>query len=97
VHGGGQEHEHGASKPEKLGSVHFQTSCSARAQPAFDRAVALLHSFDFARAIDGFDATLKKEPNRFRAIAGAAKAAAAGGDRSRTPIFRAAAEDLRAG
>ena len=56
-----QDHEHGAATPEKLGSVHFQTSCSASAQPAFDRAVALLHSFDFGRAIDGFNAALKAD------------------------------------
>src|SRR5207245_4973840 len=57
-----QEHEHGAAKPEKLGSVHFQTSCSESAQPTFDRAVALLHSFEFGRAIDGFTAALKADP-----------------------------------
>jgi len=35
-----------------------------------------------AEALAAFEATLKKEPNRFRAIAGAAKAAAAAGDRA---------------
>jgi hypothetical protein len=55
-----QEHTH-AAPPEKLGTVHFQTSCSPAAQPVFDRAVALLHSFDFSRAIDGFNATLKAD------------------------------------
>ncbi|HEV8345334.1 MAG TPA: hypothetical protein VGQ16_02105 [Vicinamibacterales bacterium] len=53
-----QQHEHGAAGTEKLGTVRFATSCSARAQPPFNRAVALLHSFDFARAVAGFDATL---------------------------------------
>ncbi len=52
-----QEHDHAATSVEKLGTVHFQTSCAAAVQPAFDRAVALLHSFDFGRAIDGFDTT----------------------------------------
>jgi hypothetical protein len=52
------QHEHGAAGPEKLGTVRFVTSCSAAAQPPFNRAVALLHSFDFARAVAGFDATL---------------------------------------
>jgi len=33
-----QEHEHG--KGEKLGAVHFATSCNAEAQKEFDRAVA---------------------------------------------------------
>ncbi len=57
------QNEHGASANEKLGTVVFATSCSADAQPLFNRAVALLHSFEFARAIEGFDATLKADPS----------------------------------
>ena len=37
----GQEHEHGSGSAEHLGTVSFATSCSAAAQPQFDRAVAL--------------------------------------------------------
>ena len=48
-----------ARRRRKLGSVHFATSCSAEAQPQFNRAVALLHSFEFAHAIEGFNATLQ--------------------------------------
>jgi hypothetical protein len=55
-----QEHEHGTG--EKLGAVHFDTSCSEAAQKTFDRAVTLLHSFEFGRAIQGFNATLKSDP-----------------------------------
>jgi hypothetical protein len=51
--------DHHAATAEKLGAVHFATSCSAAAQKPFDRAVALLHSFEFREAIDGFNATLK--------------------------------------
>ena len=58
-----QEHQHGATTSEKLGTVKFSTSCSAAAQPQFNRAVALLHSFEFAHAIDGFNATLKTDPS----------------------------------
>ena len=47
----------------KVGSVHFQTSCGAEAQPAFDRAVALLHSFEFPYAIEGFESVLKTDPS----------------------------------
>lgn len=54
-----QEHEHPAS--EKLGTVHFSTSCNQTAQKEFDRAVALLHSFQFARAIEGFQTALKSD------------------------------------
>src|SRR5215469_14883483 len=53
-----QEHEHHG---EKLGTVHFATSCNEPAQIEFDRAVALLHSFQFSRAIEGFRAALKPD------------------------------------
>jgi len=58
-----QEHEHGASKTGKVGVVSFATSCSAAAQPIFNRAVALLHSFEFGHAIEGFTAALKSDPS----------------------------------
>ena len=58
-----QEHEHSGLAGEKLGTVHFPTSCAARAQPAFDRAVALLHSFEFGTAIEAFDAALAADPS----------------------------------
>jgi tetratricopeptide (TPR) repeat protein len=48
---------------ENLGSVAFGTSCSSAAQPQFNRAVALMHSFQFARAIEGFHATLVSDPS----------------------------------
>ena len=43
--------------------MHFTTSCNPAAQQHFDRAVALLHSFQFSRAIDGFNAALKADPS----------------------------------
>ena len=58
-----QEHEHPAGPPEKLGTVHFATSCSEPARPQFDRAVALLHSFEFGSAIAAFDAALATDPS----------------------------------
>jgi hypothetical protein len=54
-----QDHPHGSG--EKLGAVHFVTSCNESAQKEFNRAVALLHSFQFSRAIEGFNATLGKD------------------------------------
>jgi hypothetical protein len=56
-HGLAQEHQH----DEKLGAVHFATSCNGAAQNDIDRAVALLHSFQFSRAIDSFNAALRKD------------------------------------
>jgi len=55
----GQEHEHAAG--EKLGTVHFATSCNAGAQEEFDRAAALLHSFQFSKAFQGFRGALKDD------------------------------------
>jgi hypothetical protein len=57
--------ERGGASPseEKLGTVRFATSCSAAAGPLFDRAVALLHSFEFARAIRGFEAAAAADPS----------------------------------
>ncbi len=45
-------HAHGA--PGELGTVDFAVSCSPVAQAEFNRAAALLHSFWFAPAIEGF-------------------------------------------
>jgi tetratricopeptide (TPR) repeat protein len=59
----GQQHEHGVLADEKVGTVSFATSCSADAQRLFNRTVALLHSFEFGRALDGFAATLKADPS----------------------------------
>jgi hypothetical protein len=55
-----QEHQHG-TRNEKLGTVHFATSCNSAAQKLFDHAVALLHSFEFSQAIGGFNDTLKAD------------------------------------
>jgi hypothetical protein len=58
-HSMAQEHQHGAG--EKLGAVHFATSCNDVAQKDINRAVALLHSFEFSRAIEGFNAVLGED------------------------------------
>ncbi len=55
----GQEHHHGVAR---LGHVHFATSCAPETQGQFDRAVTLLHSFEFSEAIDGFKETLQADP-----------------------------------
>ena len=57
-------HQHAAGAGhEQLGTVDFATSCSAAAKPVFNRAVALLHSFEFGDAIKGFSATLAADPS----------------------------------
>jgi hypothetical protein len=57
--GTAQEHQH--TDGEKLGEVHFATSCNEPAQRDFNRAVALLHSFQFSRAIEGFNGVLQED------------------------------------
>ncbi len=55
------QHGHGAPAG-RLGAVHFPTSCTPAAQPAFDRGVALLHSFWFSAAIESFQTALAADP-----------------------------------
>jgi hypothetical protein len=59
-----REAGHLAARPDsgRLGTVHFETSCSTAAQPQFDRAMALLHSFEFGQAISAFSATINTDP-----------------------------------
>ena len=49
--------------PERLGTVHFETSCAPAVTAKFDRAVALLHSFWFPAAIAEFNDVLKEDPS----------------------------------
>lgn len=48
---------------EKLGAVHFATSCAPATAGGFDRAMALLHSFEFGPAITAFNGVLAQDPN----------------------------------
>jgi hypothetical protein len=66
--------EHGESE-ERLGTVHFPTSCRADVQPRFDRAIAYLHSFAFTRANEGFRAVLAADSSCAMAYWGLAVAA----------------------
>ena len=49
--------------PEKLGKVSFPTSCDAKVQPSFERAVALLHSFSWQEGEKAFRGVLEADPN----------------------------------
>jgi len=48
---------------EKLGKVHFPVTCTSPAQQEFDRAVAMLHSFWYARAASTFSEVAKTDPS----------------------------------
>ena len=48
---------------ERLGTVHFETSCAPPVAEEFDHAIALLHSFEFPDAIAGFKKVLQDDPS----------------------------------
>src|SRR6266481_2093593 len=48
---------------EKLGTVSFPTSCSAEVQKKFERGVALVHSFEYAKADIQFQEVAAADPN----------------------------------
>ncbi|GAC1661351.1 MAG: hypothetical protein NVS9B4_13490 [Candidatus Acidiferrum sp.] len=56
-----QEHHHELSA-EEIGSVHFQTSCAKSVEFSFDRAVALLHSFQYEQARQAFNEIATQDP-----------------------------------
>jgi carboxylesterase type B len=43
--------------------VHFETSCAPAVALEFDRAVALLHSFEFGASIRGFERVIASDPS----------------------------------
>lgn len=56
-----QQHQHPTG--DRLGTVTFETSCAPSAADTFNRAMALLHSFEFGPAIEGFQSTLTVDPS----------------------------------
>ncbi|HEY4355922.1 MAG TPA: tetratricopeptide repeat protein [Acidobacteriaceae bacterium] len=73
----GMEHRHHDDAPmtiEKLGSVHFPTSCLPASQVSMERGVALLHSFGYAEAETQFTDLTKSDPACAMAHWGAAMA-----------------------
>jgi tetratricopeptide (TPR) repeat protein len=60
------DHIHG------LGHVHMDTSCSPSVSADFDRALAMLHNFWFARAVEAFKKVIQADPQCAMAYWGAA-------------------------
>jgi tetratricopeptide (TPR) repeat protein len=56
-----QHEQHAAGT--QLGTVSFQTSCAPSVAPDFNRAVALLHSFEFRDALATFNTVVEKDPS----------------------------------
>jgi tetratricopeptide (TPR) repeat protein len=55
------DHQHDAS--EQLGQVSFPVSCNAATQTQFNRALALLHSFQYVEAGQAFAEIAAREPS----------------------------------
>ena len=60
---------------DKPGNVNFSISCIAEAQPNFNRAVAMLHSFWFPQALNAFSEIAKAYPDCAMAYWGMAMSA----------------------
>jgi len=54
--------EHHNQGGGELGTVSFQTTCDQPLEAAFNRAVALLHSFEYDEARDAFATLAQKDP-----------------------------------
>ena len=63
------QHGHGS---EGVGTAHMDTSCAPAVQAQFDRALALLHNFWYARALTRFQEIQKADPDCAMAYWGAA-------------------------
>ncbi len=57
-----EHHDHKLST-EELGSIHFATSCVKSTQTEFNRAVALLHSFQYEQSRSSFVEVSKRDPH----------------------------------
>jgi tetratricopeptide (TPR) repeat protein len=57
---------------EGLGHVHMETACSPSVAASFDRALALLHNFWYARALAAFNEVTQADPECGMAYWGAA-------------------------
>lgn len=55
------EHHH-VLTAEEVGSVHFATSCTKAVALSFNRAVALLHSFQYEQARGAFSEVARRDP-----------------------------------
>src|SRR5436190_8380726 len=56
------EGHHHALSEEEIGSVQFATSCAPQVAVPFNRAVALLHSFQYEKTREGFGEIVKQDP-----------------------------------
>src|SRR5260370_2366880 len=57
-----KEDHHHALTQEEIGSVHFSTTCLKTVENGFNRAVALLHSFQYEQARQAFSEISNQDP-----------------------------------
>ena len=57
------DHEDMAALSAHLGDVNFAVSCSPEAQEVFTHGMALLHSFEYATAIESFNDVIALDPS----------------------------------
>ncbi len=60
---GAPQHDHASDQPVRMGTVHFETSCSAEVRDKFDLAVATLHSFGYGKTAQLFTEVLNTDPS----------------------------------
>jgi len=56
-------HDHHHEATEQLGNVSFPISCAPASQKAFERGIALLHSFGYEEAEDQFTDLARQDPS----------------------------------
>ena len=57
------QHDHASDQPDRMGTVHFDTSCSPEVHDEFDLAVATLHSFGYRKSAELFANVLRTDPS----------------------------------
>jgi len=57
-----QDEHHHALTEEEVGSVHFSNSCRAEVADSFNRAIALLHSFQYEQVRQAFSEISERDP-----------------------------------
>jgi hypothetical protein len=57
------QHDHSSDQPDRMGTVHFETSCSPEVHDKFDLAVATLHSFGYRKSAQLFAGVLSADPS----------------------------------
>src|ERR1700722_13836201 len=57
------QHDHASDQADRMGTVHFLTSCSPAVRDEFDLAVATLHSFGYRKSAQLFAHVLSTDPS----------------------------------